>query len=329
MRKKGLVERILMKEPAEVDFSAEKLPRTRVKLFLYMIKNKFPKIYKNHLCMALFFLPLIIWGILTMPYTDQIFSLDPGEGITQLVDYWFTVYVTMIPLWALAFVGLSGGLNVLRKLAWSDPIIFKSDFLKGVKDSGRQMALIGLLWGIAFALIRYSIDWLGFYYQVFDGSYSTVFGIFVCYALLAVLIGYTAYLCCMSSLYNVNLRELFVGAFKLYFADFPIAIGVILLCLAPFLILMLLGYAITTLLAYLLTLGLLLGIMIIPIMLVCHHTFDRVINKKDYPAYYGRGLSYGVYPEAQESADESKIEDDEENEPETETDFERVYNDEN
>ena len=70
-------------------------------------------------------------------------------------------------------------------------------------------------------------------------------------------------------------------------------------------------------------------IMIIPMMLVCHHTFDRVINKKDYPAYYGRGLSYGVYPEAQESADESKIEDNEESELETETDFERVYNDEN
>ncbi len=328
MRKKGLVERILMAEPAEHDFSAEKLPSSRAKLFLYMLKNKFPKIYKNHLCIALFFLPLVAWGILTMPYSDMIFSLEAREGITHLVEYWFTVYVTAVPLWALAFVGLSGGLNVLRKLAWSDPLIFKSDFLKGIKDSGKQMALVGFLWGIIFAILNYAIDWLGFYYSVFDRSLSVVFGIFLCYLLMAVVIGYTVYLCCMSSLYNVSFTQLLVGAFKLYFTDFPLAIGVTILCISPILILLLLGYAISTLLAYLLTLCIFLGIMIIPMMLLCHHTFDRVINKKDYPNYYGRGLSYGVYTEktdAEIQADEQE----EEAVFEIENDFERVSDDEN
>ena len=114
MKKKGLVEMIVMREPAESDFSSDKFPKNRVKLFSYMLKNKFPKIYKNHWLIAPFFLPLIIWGILTMPYTDWIFSLDAKEGLTHLIEYWFTVYVTEIPLWVIAFVGLSGGLNVLR-----------------------------------------------------------------------------------------------------------------------------------------------------------------------------------------------------------------------
>lgn len=334
MRKKGLVEAIVMREPAMEDFSTEKLPKTRAKLFSYMIKNKFFKIYKNHWLTALFFLPLIIWGVLTMEYTDMVYSLEAREGITHLVEYWFTVYITAIPMWALAFVGLAGGLNVIRKLAWSDPVIMKSDFLRGIKASGGQMALVGTLWGIAYALIRYAIDWLGFYYQVFDDSYSVVFGIFVCLFLLVVLIGMTVYTCCMSSQYTVTLKQLLLGAFKLYFSDFFLATGVILLSISPLLILMLLGYAITTLLAYILTFVLLLGIMIIPMFLVCQHSFDRIINKKDYPEYYGRGLSYGVNPtnicvsaaEDLSNADDSHIFSDANEEI---IDFERVSDDEN
>jgi hypothetical protein len=270
-----------------------------------------------------------------MPYADWIFSLDAREGITHLFDYWFTVHVTAIPLWTLAFVGLSGGLNVVRKLAWSDPVILRTDFMKGIKSSGKQMALIGLMWGVAYAIVRYAIDWLGFYYKVFDNSYSVVFGIFVCLFLLLTVIGLTVYMCCMASMYNVSMSQLFVGAFKLYFADFFLGTGVILLSISPILILLMLGLAITTLIAYLLSLVLLIGIIIIPIFLVCNHTFDRVINKKDYPSYYGRGLSYGVYAERSiDLHNETSSYDYTENQEiydseEIETNFERVNDDEN
>lgn len=334
MRKRGLVEKIVMGDPAKNDFSADDLPKSRAQLFLYILKNKFWKIYKNHWLTAVFFVPLIIWGVLTMEYTNMVFSLDAREGITHFVEYWVTVYVTAIPMWALAFVGLSGGLNVVRKLAWSDPVILKTDFLRGIKASGKQMALVGLLWGIAYALIRYAIDWLGFYYQVFDDSYSVVFGIFICLFLLIVLVGITVYMSCMSSMYNVSTKQLLFGSFKLYFADFFLATGVILISLLPILILMLTGLAFTTLLAYLLVLGLLIGIIIIPMFLVCQHTFDRIINKKDYPSYYGRGLSYGAYPSKEITLTDDKSIDNSGEVcdimyiEEAENDFERVSDDE-
>ena len=327
MRKKGLVEKIVMKEPSGEAFSSNKLPKNRKELFVYMLKNKFGKIYKNHLLTALFFIPLIAWNILCMPYTNAIFTLEAGEGITHLVEYWFTVYVTAIPMWMLAFVGLSGGLNVIRKLAWSDPVILKLDFIQGIRSSGKQMAFIGLFWGSAFAVLRYAIDWLGFYYRVFDSSYSVVFGIFVCIFLLVVIVGLVVYMTCMSSIYNVNLRQLFVGAFKLYYSDFFLATGVILISLSTVLILMAIGLAITVLIAYLLSLSLLIGIMIVPIFLVCQHTFDRIINKKDYPDYYGKGLSYGVYKDDTISVNQD-LSDGENFVEEVENDFERVNDDE-
>ncbi len=329
MRKKGLVERLVMSEPALEDFSPAKFPKNRAKLFKYMLKNKFFKIYKNHWLMALFFLPLIAWGVLTMGYTDWMFSLDPKEGITFLLEYWFTVHVTAIPLWMLAFVGLAGGLNVLRKLAWSDPVMLKSDFLRGIKASGKQISIIGLLFGIAYSMIRYAMDWLGFYYRVFEGSSTVVFGIFVCLILLLVLIGYTAYLVCMSSLYNVTLKQLFVGAFKLYFADFFMASGIVLLCLIPMLLFVFSDFAILILIGYFVLLAGLIGFIIIPPFLVCQHTFDRIINKKDYPDYYGRGLSYGAY--SQVVSEENVIEESMPQlyEEELEDDFERVNDDEN
>ena len=295
MRKKGLVERIVMRPPSEVGFSAERLPRNRRKLFSYMIKNKFSKIYKNHLLIGLFFIPLVVWGVMTMDYSNMIFSLEPREGITLLPEYWVTVYVTAIPLWMLAFVGLAGGLNVLRKLAWSDPVFLKRDFIHGIKSGASQLSVVGFIFGAAFALIRYAMDWLGFYYRVFDSSTTVIFGIFVCLFLLLVVIGFTAYMACMSSLYRVTLRELFVGSFKLYFADFLPANGVLILSLLPILVLFAMDLAITRLVGYLIVL-LTVGILIIPMFLMCHHSFDWIINKKDYPDYYGKGLSYGSYP---------------------------------
>lgn len=334
MRKKGLVEKIVMRSPASEDFSVNKFPKNRAKLFLYMLKNKFSKIYLNHLATALFFVPLIIWGVLTLSFSDWIFSLDPREGITHFVEYWFTVYVTAIPLWAIAFLGLAGGLNVIRKLAWSDPVVLRTDFISGIKSSGGQMALIGLIWGVEYAIMRYVFHWLGFYYQVFDSSYSAVLGIVLCVFLTAMLFGFTVYMACMSSQYKVSFGQLVKGAFKLYFADFILANGVIILSLAPFLILMALGYAITVLLAYLLLAFILLGIMIIPMFLVCQHTFDRVINIKDYPLYYGRGLSYGTYTLGDSSlGDGIENEDDQVSKyaqkSQAENKFERVSNDEN
>lgn len=318
-----------MREPAKEDFSPEKLPSNRAKLFSYMITNKFFKIYKNHILIVLFFLPLIIWGVLTMEYTDMVFSLDPKEGITHFIEYWFTVYVTAIPMWAIAFVGLAGGLNVLKKLAWNDPVIFKTDFIRGIKLSGKQLAAIGALWGTAFAFIRYAIDWLSFYYKVFDDSYSVVFGIFVCLFLLVVTICYTVYMTCMASMYNVTFKQLLIGTFKLYFADFFLSTGIILLSLSPIIILLSVGFAITTLLAYLLSLCLLIGIIILPMFLVCLHTFDRVINKKDYPDFYGRGLSYGVNPQSENNFTSDAEGKDENNENDEEIDFERVNDGEN
>ena len=328
MKKKGLVERIVMKEPSKEGFSQQKLPNDRKQLLSYMLKNKFSKIYKNHLLMALFFIPLVVWGILTMSYSDMIFSLDPREGIVLLPEYWVTVYITAIPLWMLAFVGIAGGLNVLRKLAWSDPVILIHDFIHGIKASGKQMAFVGFIWASAYALIRYAIDWLGFYYRVFDDSASIVFGIFVCLFVMLVAVGITVYMACMSSMYNVNAKELLVGAFKLYFADFIPATGVIILSLLPVFVLFSLDYAIIVLIGYILTLALFVGTIIVPMMLMCQHSFDRVINKKDYPDYYGKGLSYGTYS----SPD---IPGESENCPEiyaknkVTNDFERVTDDEN
>lgn len=328
MRKKGLVARMVMRDPAKEDFSPDKLPKNRKELFSYMLKNKFWKIYKNHLLIALFFIPLVAWGVLTMTYTDFVFGLEPKEGITHFVEYWVTVYVTAIPLWAIAFLGLAGGLNVIRKLAWSDPVVIGNDFLQGIKSSGKQLALVGALWGTAFALLRYAIDWLGFYYRVFDNSTAIIFGIFVCLFVFVVIVGLTVYMTCMSSLYNVTFKQLLVGAFKLYYSDCFMATGVILLCLLPVLILMTWGLAITALIAYLLLLGLLLGYIIIPMFLVCQHTFDRIINKKDYTSYYGKGLSYGVY-EGNGVASAPAVMPDDEDASEIENDFERVSDDEN
>ncbi|MBR5144242.1 MAG: hypothetical protein IKW53_04235, partial [Clostridia bacterium] len=101
-----------------------------------------------------------------------------------------------------------------------------------------------------------------------------------------------------------------------------------ILSLLPVVIFLSLDYAITTLIAYILTLATFIGILVIPMMLMCQHSFDRIINKKDYPDYYGKGLSYGTYSSPDIVDDvENSLEIDEKNK--VTDDFERVTDDEN
>ncbi len=44
MRKKGLIEKLVMGTPAEYDYSARNMQKNRLSLFFYMMQNKFFKI---------------------------------------------------------------------------------------------------------------------------------------------------------------------------------------------------------------------------------------------------------------------------------------------
>ena len=76
MKKKGLVEQVVLGKVKDKDFTVNDLPANRFQLFRFLMRNKLRQLYCNHLLSALFFIPLLAWAVLCISYTDLTF----GDG---------------------------------------------------------------------------------------------------------------------------------------------------------------------------------------------------------------------------------------------------------
>lgn len=294
MKKKGLVEQVVLGKAKDKDFTANDLPANRFQLFRFLMKNKLRQLYCNHLLSALFFLPLLAWAVLCISYTDLTFGDGtPLEQLTRLPYYSAVVYGTAIPLWMLAFWGLSGGMYVTRKLCWGEPVVLRKDFKKGMKQSGGQFVFVGFITGILWLIVAFCSKWIALYAMQYGANLLTSVGMGCLVVVALVLTGVTMFALSMASLYNVSLGRLYLNSFKLYFATFVKSSGIVICSVLLPLILIVVPLVLTQLIAYCIIAVVQVGWMMLLFTLCCHSAFDKFINAKDYPDFYGKGLRYG------------------------------------
>lgn len=300
MKKKGLVEQVVLGKVKDKDFTVNDLPANRFQLFRFLMRNKLRQLYCNHLLSALFFIPLLAWAVLCISYTDLTFGDGTAlEQLTRLPYYTAVVYGTAIPLWMLAFWGLSGGMFVTRKLCWGEPVVLRKYFKKGMKQSGGQFVFIGFITGILWLIVAFSSKWLALYAMQYGASILTSVGMGCLVIVALVLTGVTMFALSMASLYNVSLGRLYINSFKLYFATFLKSSGIVILSVLLPLVLLLVPLVLTQLIAYCLFVVVQIGWMMLLFTLCSHSAFDKFINSKDYPDFYGKGLRYGKMDKAE------------------------------
>ena len=293
-KRKGIVEKALLGTPKEKDFTSADLPANRVKLLGYLLRNRLRVLYCNHLLTALFFLPLIAWAILSMNYLNEVFT--QGDTLQQMSNLPYAtavVYGTAIPLWIVAFVGMAGGMYVTRRYCWGLPVNLRAHFSQGLKQSAKQFSLLGLVFGAAYALVMFCLRWLSLYAQLNGADMLTAMGA-ACLAVLSlVFCGVTMFALCMSSLYNVSFGRLYINSFKLFFKTFWLSAALLIAGLLPSLALFCVPLVFTQLVGYCLVFVVQPGWAMLLWTLCCHSAFDKYVNAKDYPDYYGKGLKYG------------------------------------
>ncbi len=284
-------ERAVLGTPVEKDFSRDMLPVGRGRQTLSILKAKWPKLYAVHLLTALFFLPLMIWNYLSISYTNSAFSGSAEESLLELPNYFLTVYGTAVPLWAVAFLGLAGGLYVMRRFAWGENVRAWRDFIHGIKSSGLQTALIGVLFSSLLAVFTFAFYWLSFYGEISQSGFFIFVAEISSIIATAILGAVAIFACAMASLYNVTYFGSWLGGFKLFFASILKSSGVLALAFLPMLIPLLLGSFLSMVIGYFIILLGWLGLALLISSQLCISLFDKYINKKDYPENYLRGLS--------------------------------------
>lgn len=323
MRKKGLVEKVVIGNPSDKDFTANDLPANRWQLMGFLLRNRLRQLYCNHLLTALFFIPLLAWWVLTMGYAELTFSSGtPLEQLTRLPYYTAVVYGTALPFWMLAFYGLSGGMFVTRKLCWGEPVVLSVHFKQALKQSGRQFAFTGLVTGVVWMLVAFATRWLTLYSLAYGADFLTATGTGCLVVVSVVAGGITMFAVSMSSLYNVSFARLYLNSFKLYFSTFLRSSAVLLCSIALPLVLCAIPLVLTQLIAVCMIFVVQVGWFMLLATLVCHSAFDKYINAKNYPDFYKKGLRYGKVTENKPAVEVSS--EDVNDSDETEQDFEKL-----
>lgn len=266
---------------AKSDFTYADLPATRKQMFFDCYKEQFSLIFRLGLVCLLLFVPIIVVWLMRDTYlTNALNSLEEStpENITAIylsANQVFGLFEFLA--FTLFFALFSGVAQIVRQLCWGEPIFFRYDFKKGVKENIAGFALVS---AVVFAF-RYVVNLLltsNFYY-VLMGIVLLIFAPIGIWVLLQKLY------------YRLRLISAIKNAVLYFINTFPITLLLLVCTVLP------LGLTISLMkllvVKYLVVL-LLIVFGAVPMTmawgLYACHTFDLWLNKKSHTEIYRKGL---------------------------------------
>lgn len=152
---------------AETDYTPAMLPATRREVFFDVVKLQSGKLALCGLISLGFTLPFLFSAMAQDLFQSSLYRRAAEGTLTESAAAVYAVeYQNLFPLaevlcYLLLSVGLAGLSRVIKRLAWEENVSLWADFAKGVRQNGKQYALIGLLAGLAAFLSRYAANLSG------------------------------------------------------------------------------------------------------------------------------------------------------------------------
>lgn len=272
------------------DYSPNALPSNRKEQFFNIFKNY----WRTYLLIGVLFLafgfPLIL-AIIFKSYTViQIASSSASdEAKKEMMFLQLSIFAAIkIPCYVLLSIPLAGCSTINREICFGEPLLFKADFFKGVKQNCLHYIAYSLIIFIVIFLAKFSI--LMKTYTSVNGMPIILIGILFGIIFL-VLIPLFSFAVSIDSIYSLKFKQSLFNAFlfmvKKYWMSLLLALPV---CALFLLLLIQANYTYITLAIVLLILAFLL-----PIYTLIYHEyalslFDKYMNKEHYPTIYKKGL---------------------------------------
>ena len=303
--RKGFVARWLEGKERSEDYARSTLPTSRWGLFWDILKGRFGRLIITNLLVLTTFLPLIavlVWRWIVVgaqglagPFGGGLGAGYPAlpniagaaEEMTFMSDMLF--YGLIIPAMAIAGLGISGGMYIIRNMIWTEGIFVANDFARGIKRNFWNVLEAVLIFSVLLFLARTMgnlADWL-----VAEGAQnagwliaSKVIGyIFVALAVLICL-----WMISLGVNYKQGPWQLFRNAVVMMFGTLPQTIFFAALALWP-LALVLFTNGIVMIIGLILLFFITFSYAMLVWMDYCQWAFDKFINP-DMGVATGRGL---------------------------------------
>ncbi len=266
---------------AKHDFTYADLPATRKQMFFDCYKEQFSLIFRLGLVCLLMFVPVIVVWLLRDAYlTNALNALEEQttESVTAIYLSANAVCGLMeFVAFTLFFALFSGVAQIVRQLCWGEPVFFRDDFKKGIRENMGGFTLIGA----ALSLLKYLI------YLMFNSDlFYVLLGL-----LLAVFVPIGIWTLLQKLYYRLRWTQAIKNATLYFINAFPATLLLLACTILPFWIV--LSFVRLIIVRYLIILLLLL-FYVVPItmawVLYACHTFDIWLNQRCHPEIYRKGL---------------------------------------
>lgn len=263
------------------------LPINRKQLYGQAYKTAFFNIVKLSLLISLFALPFAV--LILCRNTAQSHLLKELLSNADLYQTYLSREIfwniTYIPALIILSIGLSGAHYVIKAYAFGDGYTLWRTFWFGIKKDFKRVIINGIIFSVIYFLISFAQCYLSMLGQNwFTATYI------IKWALTILLAG--AYAFCLSQLpiYTDGAMRIFKNSFLLAFSALPKTILSIILSYLPLFVILFLSNntLILVIIAIYMTIG--FGNAALVTTLFCHSTLDELVNKKNFPEIYRKGL---------------------------------------
>ena len=270
------------------------LPVNRQKQYGFVYRTNFMTLLKCSLLLFAFELPIFSLFILLLIYTGPIVvnsSLSSAEKFVSLLNL-VKVIALFTPLsLPILSIGMLGVSYVYKKIIYNDGFLLFRDFKSGIKE-GKQGILLSFLLSVLMTMLV--IGTLSLY------SFLSLTGFFVLCFVMLLLLFLSFILLQYQNLFSLyyyqnlfgNIKNSFLFTFHSLFSSF----GILFLEIGVFVILYSIDWFSLSRLTFLTLIGMILQIFFFSVngMLIFQlnavSKFDKLINIKDYPEMYQKGL---------------------------------------
>ncbi len=162
--RKGLIARWLEGKERSEEYARSTLPTSRWGLFWDIFKGRFGRLVLTNLLILVTFIPLI--ALIFLRYVGiqasgmmgsfgaAMGGMYPAEpdviGLAQLMIMQLDLlyFGLMIPAAAIAALGISGGMYIIRNLIWTEGVFVANDFVRGIKRN---------YWNVLEAVVLFTV----------------------------------------------------------------------------------------------------------------------------------------------------------------------------
>lgn len=282
-----------MKQNNKKDFDEYLLPGTRRKQCLEILTINWKKIGLIGLLFAAFGLPLIMCHVIIPAARETIYQSLIQVGKTEqeiigiLAFYTFISDCVAILAYLLLSLAFAGSVRIIKNIVYNEGVLFKEDFIKGIKMYWKSFMLAFGIYGFTRAILK-GIDLLTI--NSTDTKISILIGVVT--ALFYVVILPLMYISLAFSIYYTDgFAKRLVTSFKLYISNILGLLAFIPWMLALYYLLPLIPQFAIRIVVELAILIVAAPLFVLFFHLFMVHVFDKAINKNQFPELYRKGLS--------------------------------------